>query len=187
MKKLIVPLAAILLNFPVISYSLNEEELNYRYRIASSTSELLAVRKIFGEILQSGDLDYSYQASKNVITTLDQIGNDLDTLVVPEKMEDPYNVFLESVKSYRKSAACIRNAAEILLGYFDGTEEDAEELMDMSTDYVELGNKYLDLSFDLHSEVFNQGKKEVFPKDFDKKEKTPDIIPESDDSEKLSI
>lgn len=184
-----ISLISILVFFlaPPVSYSLNDEELNYRYSIASTTSELLAIRKIFGEILQSGDLDYSYEASKNVISTLDKIGNDLDDLVVPEKMEAPYNVFLESVKSYRKSAACIRNAAEILLGYFDGTDEDAAVLMEKSTDYVELGNRYFDLSFDLHSEVFNSDKKGAFPRDFEGGEKIPDKIPEDENSEKLAI
>lgn len=99
-------------------------------------------------------------------------------------MEDPYNVFLEAVKSYRKSATCIRNSTEILLGYFDGTEEDAASLMKRSTDYVELANKYFDLSFDLHSEVFDKEKKEDFPKGFDKDK---DFKNPEEDSEKLSI
>lgn len=171
---------------PVLLYSLSDEEINYRYGIASATSELLAIRKIFGEILQSGDLDYSFEASNNVISNLDRIGKDLDMLVVPEKMEDPYNVFLESLKSYRKSATCIRNAAEIFLGYFDGTELDATILMKKSTDYVELANKYFDLSFDLHSEVFSKDKKEVFPDDFDDKEKNP-VDNLNNNSEKLAI
>ena len=169
---------------PYNSYSLSEEEINYRYSIASTTSDLLAIRKIFGEILQSGDLNYSFEAARDVISTLDKIGKDLDELVVPRKMEDPYNVFLESVKSYRKSATCIRNSAEILLGYFDGSEQDAANLMKKSTDYVELANKYFDLSFDLHSEVFDKEKKEGFPKDFDKDK---DIKKPDKDSEKLSI
>ncbi len=163
---------------------MSDEEINYRYSIASTTSDLLAIRRIFGEILQSGDLDYSFQAARDVISTLDKIGKDLDDLVVPGKMEDPYNVFLESVKSYRKSATCIRNSAEIMLGYFDGTEEDAASLMKRSTDYVELANKYFDLSFDLHSEVFDKEKKEGFPKDFFKEK---DIENPEKDSEKLSI
>lgn len=172
---------------PYNSYSLSDEEINYRYNIASTTSDLLAIRRIFGEILQSGDLDYSFEAANDVISTLDKIGKDLDELVVPKKMEDPYNVFLESVKSYRKSATCIRNSAEILLGYFDGSEEDAANLMKKSTDYVELANKYFDLSFDLHSEVFESEKKEGFPKDFEKDKNKQLEKPDNKDSEKLSI
>lgn len=109
---------------------------------------------MFGKILQSGDLNYSFDASKEVVEMLDKIGKDLDTIHVPIEMEQPYNVFLESVKAYRKSATCIRNAMEILLGFFDGSENEVSELIKKSSSYVETANKYFDLSINLHSEAF---------------------------------
>ena len=172
MLKLKLLIIIFILCFSVNSYSLeDEEEINYRYNMAATTSNLVSIRKIFGEILKSGDLNYSFKASKEVIEMLDKIGRDLDTLFVPGKMEEPYNVFLEAVKTYRKSATCIRNATEILLGYFDGTDQDADILMKRSTEYVELANKYFDLSIDLHADAFGEDKGQIFKSPDEKKYK----------------
>lgn len=151
------------------------DEAKYRTNIAENTSDLFTIRKKFGNILKSGDITYSFRASKEVVDELDKIGNELDTINVPEKMVHPYNVFLESVKAYRKSATCIRNATEIMLGYFDGTEKDVTQLIELSGEYVETANMYLDLSISLHAKVFETEKEDL--KDHAKED-------EKEDSEK---
>ena len=89
MIKLILIILVVCFSFGTISYSLEEEEqINYRYNMAATTSNLVSIRKIFGEILKSGDLDYSFKASKEVIAMLDKIGKDLDTLFVPGNLEE---------------------------------------------------------------------------------------------------
>ncbi|NIP32222.1 MAG: hypothetical protein GTO02_22900, partial [Candidatus Dadabacteria bacterium] len=158
MIKILIITFIITFQFTGISWSEDEELINYHYNMAASTSNLLSIRKMFGEILKSGDLDYSFKASKEVVDILDKIGKDLDMLFVPGNMEEPYNVFMEAVKTYRKSATCIRNATEILLGYFDGSDDDADVLMKKSTSYVELANRYFDLSIELHSDAFGEDK-----------------------------
>lgn len=134
----------------------DNEVLTYRYNIAENTSDLFRIRKKFGNILKSGDISYSFNASKEVVDRLDEIGKELDRIHVPEKMIYPYNVFLESVKAYRKSATCIRNATEIMLGYFDGTEKDVNQLIELSGDYADTANMYLNLSIAIHKKLFDQ-------------------------------
>lgn len=169
---------------------IDRDEAKYRSNIAENTSDLFTIRKQFGNILKSGDINYSFKASKEVVEQLDKIGNDLDTIHVPEKMVHPYNVFLESVKAYRKSATCIRNATEIMLGYFDGTEKDVSQLIELSGEYVETANMYLDLSISLHAKVFDTEKEDL--KDHAKeneKEESEKTQPEFDSyvSERMSI
>lgn len=153
---------SILLGFAILNTNaranddIDTEVLRYRYNIAENTSDLFAIKRKFGKILKSGDISYSFNASKEVVEKLDKIGNDLDSIYVPEEMVHPYNVFLESVKAYRKSATCIRNATEIMLGYFDGTEKDVNQLIELSGEYVETANMYLDLSISLHSKFFKE-------------------------------
>lgn len=177
------------LSADAVASNIDSDELRYRYNITENTSDLFTIKKKFGKILNSGDISYSLNASKEVVEQLDRIGNELDTIHVPEKMVHPYNVFLESVKAYRKSATCIRNAAEIMLGYFDGTEKDINQLIELSGEYVETANMYLDLSISLHSRFFE--KQESAPgTEEDNNDKVPEqTLPEFDSyvSEKISI
>jgi len=168
----------------------DSEVLRYRYNIAENTSDLFTIRKKFGKILKSGDITYSFNASKEVVDRLDEIGRELDNIHVPEKMIYPYNVFLESVKAYRKSATCIRNATEIMLGYFDGSEKDVNQLIELSGDYADTANMYLDLSIAIHKKLFNQ--ENIEPEVKDKKNnkqntRNPSTKPDSYISEKVSI
>lgn len=178
-----------LFNADVRASNIDPDELRYRYNITENTSDLFIIKKKFGKILNSGDITYSLNASKEVVEQLDRIGNELDTIEVPEKMVRPYNVFLESVKAYRKSATCIRNAAEIMLGYFDGTEKDINQLIELSGEYVETANMYLDLSISLHSRFFE--KQKTAPEtEKDNKDQVPEnTLPEFDSyvSETMSI
>lgn len=169
--------------------NVESDELRYRYNITENTTDLFTIKKKFGKILNSGDISYSLNASKEVVEQLDRIGNELDTIHVPEKMVHPYNVFLESVKAYRKSATCIRNAAEIMLGYFDGTEKDINQLIELSGEYVETANMYLDLSISLHSRFFDKQKSAPGTEKDNKDQVPEETLPEFDSyvSERISI
>ncbi len=150
---------------------LTPSEVVYKNNILKNTSSVLSIKEKFGRILELGDIYYSYKVSKEVVEELDKIGNKLDTIEVPQRMVIPYNVFLESIKDYRKSAACIRNATEIILGYFDGSEEDVFKLLKMSNHYAERANLYLELSMSLHSQAFNKINKNL------KRKSTNNTIP----------
>ncbi len=186
---------SILLGFVILNANaranndIDPEVLKYRYNIAENTSDLFTIKRKFGKILKSGDISYSFNASKEVVEKLDKIGKELDSIHVPEEMIHPYNVFLESVKAYRKSATCIRNATEIMLGYFDGTEKDVNQLIELSSEYVETANMYLDLSISLHTRFFKgQG---IKPGGTPEKEKEEAVKPSTEYgsyiSEKMSI
>lgn len=180
-----------LLNARVYANNSNLDELRYRYNISENTSDLFSIKREFGNILKSGDVSYSLSASKEVVEKLDNIGNELDNIHVPEDFVHPYNVFLESVKAYRKSATCIRNAAEIMLGYFDGSEKDVNQLIELSGEYAETANMYLDLSISLHSKYFDEQdlKPESENKRHGKEPERDKNSPEFDSnlSEKISI
>lgn len=167
----------------------DREEILYRYNIAENASDLAEIRKKFGEALQSGDVVYSFRTSKEVVDKLDSIGEQLDEIHVPEKMIHPFNAFLESVKAYRKSATCIRNATEMILGYFEGTEKEINELIERGEDYANEGNRYFNLSMSLHMKLFGgEGNFEEFEfPDKEDRELSPAFPETFPNNEKLTI
>lgn len=158
-------------------------EGDYRFEMAVKSTYLIGIRKNFGDILESGNLKESFLASKAAVDALDEIKLELQKMEVPDRMKEPHRIFLKSVNSYRKSAACIRNATEILLGYHDGTPSEANELMQKGGNYVEIANEHFDRSLNMHEKLIQSDKFIRFDRE-DSEEKYTEERKEQDESDK---
>jgi len=126
----------------------------YRCELAFNYMYLIGINNRFGDVLLSGDLINIFLASNAVVDALDEMKKELESMDIPKQIKEPYDVYLESIKAYRKSAEYISQATNILLGYHEGSEVEIRKLMDKSDNYVFIANKYLGLSIVLHGEAF---------------------------------
>ncbi|MDA2919269.1 hypothetical protein MYX76_07245 [Desulfobacterota bacterium AH_259_B03_O07] len=114
--------------------------------------------KGFGDILGSGDLEKISVAANALIDALDEVKNELESMDVPNRMREPYGVFIQSMEFYRQSAEYILSANGILLGYYDGSEDEVDELLNKSERHLIMANKYFGLSLVMHGEMFRLDK-----------------------------
>lgn len=127
---------------------------DYRCEIAFEHMYLIGINHRFGDVLLSGDLINILLASNAVVDALDEMKKELETMDIPKQIKEPYYVYLESIKAYRKSAEYVSQAMNILLGYHEGSEVEILKLMDKSENHVFIAKKYLGLSIVLHGEAF---------------------------------
>ncbi|MEQ9618357.1 MAG: hypothetical protein RIG61_04185 [Deltaproteobacteria bacterium] len=127
----------------------------YRCEIIIKYRYLREISDEFGNILLIENYSNIFQASENLVESLDGMKHELESMYIPEEMKEPHDAFLKSIESFIQSANHIHIAMGIVLGNHERKSVDIQGLIDQSEHHIVMANKYLAHSVILHGKLFD--------------------------------